>query len=265
MPSLIWNSGASISCTQTMNRFDITLNGSAYWDGGSGGTDIRYVLYIDGERWSTLTNNQYTVYIAWLTPGATQFTIHIDAEKVYYGTTYTADGPSKVQQVTNYVEWNSGSHLLVFRNTLYPEYVTVGDVGGGAHTINGGSGTIDYIYNIYYDPTASQPSKQYLNSDYHTNFNIVNELNGYDNEIAISMIGRLTYNGTWFYTTELPKVTYFTYSGKTVKRYNGSTWQNCEVFYYVGNGTGNYGTNNNWQRVQPMVYNGTRFVQNIYE
>jgi hypothetical protein len=267
MPSLIWNSGASISCTQTVNRFDITLNGSAYLDGAPSGHTVSYRLYVNGEsQWNLNNDKTTTYYIAWLPAGATQFTIQIEARSTYAGTTYTAMGPSKVQQVTNYVTWDSGTYFKVYRDPSNTEYVRT-QLVGGAHTINGGSGEIRYIWNIYLDPTASTPSAQYRYSEGEktADFSIVDILGGYDHTIAISVTGQLTYNGIWFYTTELPKVTYFTYSGKTVKRYNGSAWQNCEVFYYVGNGTGNYGTNNNWQRVQPMVYNGTSFVQNIYE
>lgn len=263
MPSLIWNAGATVSCTQTLNKFEIVLSGSAYWDGPSGGTNISYAYYINGERKSLLSNNKATFYISQLPAGASQFTIEIAAEKTYSGTRYSTIGPSKVQTVTNYLAWDSGTDLQLSRNTSDAAYVR-GQIVGGAHPINGASGTIDYLWNIYLDPTATTPSSQKLTSVLYRDFDIVNELGGYDKAIAITAIGRIQYSGAYFYTTELPKENYFTYSGKLVRRYNGSTWKDCEVYYYVGNGTGNYGTNNNWQRVQPMLYNGSSFVQNIY-
>ena len=148
------------------------------------------------------------------------------------------------------IAWNSGAYITA--TELSDTQVGI-VLHGSASLINGGQGSIDYG-----DFSGTPPTWI---------INVPEERQ--DHEWTVQVYAYASYSswGVDYDRTRTALTCKFTlYSGNLVKCYTGQQggWQLCEVYYYVGDGSGNYGTNNNWQQCTPKIYQNGAFRKISY-
>lgn len=248
---IVWASGARITLRQDGNRLYWTLYGSAaYTPSGAIGGDIYYRLYFNNEyqylihadqigieHFDTIKTSQY----------GTTITVKFAAEGISGGTTFTTFGPSNSIAIKRLIAWDSGAYITA-------EMQANGDIfttrHGNAHLENGATGTISYVTNVIIDGQQYDLGNPFTPPVY-------------DKEMTIAMWGRVVINGAYVYTPSIT-TTITAYSGNIIKIYSGSQWRFAEIYRYVGDGSGDYGTNNNWKQCTAKVYNGSQFVTPDY-